>query len=47
MWFFGMLCKLFGRRAADEHKNLEVPQFIIGDDETGLLARAAKTGKEV
>ena len=36
---FWYACKLFGLRAADEHKNLEVHQFIIGDDETGHYLR--------
>ncbi len=36
-------CKLFGLRAADEHKTLEATQFTIGDDACGHFLRF--TGK--
>ena len=36
---FWYTCKLFGLRAADEHKRLEVSQFVVGDDETGHFLR--------
>ena len=40
MWSFGIYtCKLFGLRAADEHKRLEVSQFFVGDEETGHCLR--------
>ena len=36
---FWYSCKLFGLRAADEHKRLEPSQFICGDDENGDFLR--------
>ena len=36
---FWYSCKMFGLRAADEHRQLEVSQFTIGTDHTGKYLR--------
>ena len=44
---FRYSCKLFGLRAADEHRDLKVSQFIIGDNDAGhhYLRYVGKTCK--
>ena len=44
---FWYSCKLFGLRAADEHRDLKVSQFIIGDNDAGhrYLRYVGKTYK--
>ena len=44
---FWYSCKLFGLRAADEHRDLKVSQFIIGDNDAGhhYLRYVGKTCK--
>lgn len=60
LWIFGVIghesteaffykCKLFGLRGRDEHHDLDISQFEIGEDATGkfiqFVGRANKTFK--